>query len=252
MFYDDSACAYKILGIYHVHRKNPRNILNNPRDFIGLAYRIRGCSTFTFGAQELQAEDHSIIYLPNGVTFRNKTDGPEELIILHLQPFGNADPEPGVIPDCQNLEPMFRKLLSAWEAGGYHKAMSELYSILDSLQQTEQPKNRIPPVIEPGVAMIQQQFRDPKLTVSQAANACFVSEVYFRRLYKSHFGTSPLQDILNLRFDYALGLLRSGYYSVEQVARQSGFSDVKYFRTAFTHHYGMTPTAYGKKSGKNH
>ena len=100
--------------------------------------------------------------------------------------------------------------------------------------------------------MIQQQFRDPKLTVAQAAGACFISEVYFRRLYRQHFGTSPLQDILNLRFDYALVLLRSGYYSVEQVARQSGFSDVKYFRTAFTHHFGMTPTAYGKKSAKNH
>ena len=43
---------------------------------------------------------------------------------------------------------------------------------------------------------------------------------------------------------HAPQLLRSGYYTVEQVAKQSGFSDVKYFRTAFTKHFGCTPTQY--------
>jgi AraC-like DNA-binding protein len=31
---------------------------------------------------------------------------------------------------------------------------------------------------------------------------------------------------------------------VEQVAKQSGFTDVKYFRTAFTKRFGVSPSRY--------
>ena len=82
--------------------------------------------------------------------------------------------------------------------------------------------------------------------MKKAAKACFINEVSFRRLYHKHFGLSPLQEILNLRFDYAKGLLQSGYYSDKDVARLSGFSDVKYFRTAFSRRFGLSPCAWRK------
>ena len=119
--------------------------------------------------------------------------------------------------------------------------MALLYELFDAL---EEPQSNVPQVIAPGVVLLKQSFRDSKLTIAQAAKSCFVSEVYFRRIYHQHFGTSPLQALLSMRFDYATQLLRSGYYTVEQVAKQSGFSDVKYFRTAFTKHFGCTPTQY--------
>lgn len=241
MFYENKDCAYRILGVYHVYR-DPRNVLTKARNYIGFAYRIQGCNTFSFGEDDVYAGDGSVVYLPKGVAFRNKSEGPEELVIAHLQPFGNSCKDYGVLPNLHTLEPLFRKLLSTWEAGDYNRSMEVLYSIFHALQEARQPEQAIPPVIAPGVHRIRQHFRDPRLTVAQAAKACFISEVYFRRVYRQHFGISPLQDILRLRFDYAAGLLRSGYYSVEQTARMSGFSDVKYFRTAFTKHFGKTPT----------
>ena len=246
MFYNDRNCAYKILGVYHVHRA-PRNVKTKARDFIGFAYRISGCNTFSFGENDLYAGSGSVVYLPKEVAFRNKSDGPEELIIVHLQPFGQADENYAVLPDCQALEPIFQNLLKSWEAGDYNRSMQVLYNIFDELQHAKEPVKTVPAVIEAGAQMIRQQFRDPKLTVSQAAKACFVSEVYFRQVYRQHVGISPLQDILRLRFDYAENLLRSGYYSVEQTARQCGFTDVKYFRTAFTKRFGKTPTQHKNK-----
>lgn len=241
MFYNNEDCAYKILGVYHVHR-NPRNVLTKARDRISFAYRIQGSSTFSFQDDNIYAGNGSIVYLPKGVSFRNKSDRPEELLVVHLQPFGDPSDDYAIVPDCQGLEPLFRNILKAWESGDYNRSMQTLYSIFGALQRSDQPEQTVPGVIAPGVQMIRQHFRDPKLTVAQAAKACFVSEVYFRRVYKQHFGVSPLQDILRLRFDHAANLLRSGYYSVEQTARQCGFTDVKYFRTAFTRHFGKTPT----------
>ena len=97
-----------------------------------------------------------------------------------------------------------------------------------------------PLAIAKGVTTLLENFRSPKITVNYLANLCFVSEVYFRRLFHKHFGCSPLQMLLDLRFNYATQLLSSGYYTHKQVAMLSGFSDVKYFRTAYRKRFGKT------------
>ena len=240
MLYTSSDCAYRLLGVYHIHRK-PRNVSNSPRNFVGIGFRIRGNSTFTYRGGQLHAGDGSTLFLPMGTAFQNRHDTEEELVIVHLQPLGNTPTDFQLYENTEGLTPLFQKLYTLWEEGHYNRCMALLYQIFDAL---EAPGSNVPEVIAPGVALLRQNFRDPKFTVAQAAAACFVSEVYFRRVYRQHFGTSPLQDILTMRFDYATRLLRSGYYTVEQVAKQSGFSDVKYFRTAFTKHFGFTPTQY--------
>ena len=243
MLYTGPDCAYQLLGVYHIHR-NPRNTENLPRKFVGIGHRIKGNGNFSFDGGTLFAGDGSTLFLPANVAFRNRCDAPEELYIVHLLPLGKTPEDFQLYPDTGALTPVFRKLYEAWQAGQYNRCMSILYQLFEAL---ETPKEQIPTAIAPGVALLRRNFRDPELTVAAAAKACFVSEVYFRRVYRQHFGTSPLQDILQMRFDHAAGLLRSGYYTVEQVARQSGFSDVKYFRTAFTHRFGITPTTYQKK-----
>lgn len=244
MLYTDSACAYKLLGVYHIHR-SPRNTETLPRKFVGIGHRVKGNCHFTFEGGSLFAGDGTTLFLPADTAFRNQCDAPEELYIVHLLPFGKTPTDFQLYSDTRELTPVFRKLYEAWQAGRYNRCMSLLYELFEAL---DTPKDPLPTAIAPGVAMLRQNFRDPELTVAAAAKACFVSEVYFRRVYRQHFGTSPLQDVLQMRFDHATGLLRSGYYTVEQVARLSGFSDVKYFRTAFTHRFGMTPTAYQKHS----
>lgn len=244
MHYTSEDCAYKLLGVYHIHRA-PRDVICESRKFVGIGYRIRGNSTFSFEKGTLFAGDGSTLFLPAGVPFRNKHEEPEELVIVHLQPFGKVPGQFLLYPDTAGLEPLFRKLLDAWENSGYNHAMGVLYEIFEALATPEAP---CPEVIAPGVALLRRDFKNPKLTVAQAAKTCYVSEVYFRRIYKQHFGVSPLQALLALRFDHAAGLLRSGYYTVEQTARQSGFSDVKYFRTAFTRHYGLTPSQFKRNA----
>lgn len=243
MLYTSQECAYKLLGVYYIHRK-PRNTAISPRDFVGIGFRIRGNSTFTYQGGSFQAGDGSTLFLPAGTAFQNRHDTEEELVIVHLQPLGSTPCDFQLYENTADLEPLFRNLYALWMEGSYNRCMALLYTIFDTL---EKPAAMPPSVIAPGVSLLRQHFRDPKLTVTQAANACFVSEVYFRRIYRQHFGTSPLQDILTMRFDYAAQLLRSGYYTVEQVAKQAGFSDVKYFRTAFTRHFGVTPTQYKER-----
>ena len=244
MLYTDANCAYRLLGVYHIHR-SPRNTENPPRKFVGIGHRIKGNGHFATPDGDLFAGDGSTLFLPANVAFRNQCRTPEELYIVHLLPLGETPTDFQLYPDTQAMTPLFRNLYETWQSGHYNRCMSLLYDLFSAL---ETPTDTIPAAIRPGVELLRQNFRDPELTVSAAAKACFVSEVYFRRVYRQHFGRSPLQDVLQMRFDHAMGLLRSGYYTVEQVARLSGFSDVKYFRTAFTRRFGITPTAYQKRA----
>lgn len=249
MFYQNAAWSFRILGIFFYER-GQRDVFEMGRTHTAISYRLRGNSTFYTNGQELVAETGSVTYIPPGVDYRHKTDTPEQVIILHLQSMGKAESQIEVVGQVPELEPMFRRLLEIWEEGNatsYNRCMALLYQIFTQLQdQQEQDAPSVPASIAPGIQRMQKNFRDPRLTVAELAQACFVSEVYFRRVYRVYAGESPLQTILNLRFRYARNLLRSGYYTPKQAAELSGFSDVKYFRVAFKKRYGETPSEYNR------
>ena len=253
MFYQNAAWSFRILGIFSYER-GQRDVFEMGRTHTAISYRLRGNSTFYTNGQTLRAETGSVVYIPPGVDYRHKTDTPEQVIILHLQSMGTVESQIEVVSHVPELEPMFRRLLEIWEEGtaaSYNRCMALLYQIFTQLQdQQEQDAPPVPASIAPGIQRMQKNFRDPRLTVAELAQACFVSEVYFRRVYRVYAGESPLQTILNLRFRYARNLLRSGYYTPKQAAELSGFSDVKYFRVAFKKRYGQTPSEYINQSEK--
>ena len=185
--------------------------------------------------------------------YRRTTKSSEKLIVIHLKCEGGADDRIEIRNNAGTLEPLFRKIHRIWETEdgfSYNQCMALLYRIFEELQRSESESlSAVPAVIEPGVEEMMRRFRDPSLTVADLANKCFVSEVYFRRVFHSHFGISPLQKILDLRFHHACRLLRGGYHTVPKTALLSGFSDVKYFRTTFKKRFGVSPTVYSKEKG---
>jgi AraC-like DNA-binding protein len=248
MFYRNSKSAFRILGVFYLERGKKSSFPNaGKRWHSALSYRVVGESTFCSGGKTLHAQSNSIVYLPRGIDFQI-TSGEEKLIVLHLENFGEEETEIQILSHTEKMEPLFRNLLSTWEQNrpdSYARTMEGLYALFAALQQSENPQmSRVPEKIAPGVNLLREQFRNPALTVSALANTCFVSEVYFRRVYKECFGESPMQTLQSLRFDYACELLRSGYYSPKQVAQLAGFSDVKYFRAAFTRRFGCSPSEY--------
>ena len=252
MFYDENGTSFRILGVYRIRRGKGGGD-HRGRDFATLSYRIKGDSSFYCGEKTFVAGSGCTLFLPQGVPFRRVSPEPEELIGIHLKCDGAPIREIGVETETETLAPLFERILSVWEEGGtayYNRCMALLYTILEELQtRREVDRVEIPPAIAPGVALLRKRFRDPGFRLSEAAQASFVSEVYFRRIYLKTFGVSPHEALSELRFSYAASLLRSGYYSTEEAARLSGFSDGKYFRTAFTRRFGKSPAAFRKEQG---
>ena len=82
------------------------------------------------------------------------------------------------------------------------------------------------------------------LTIADVAKRSFMSEVYFRKLFREEYGTSPQKYIVNLRIQNAAGLISTGYYSLKEVALMSGYNDYKYFSVEFKRIMGASPSEY--------
>ena len=248
MFYKNMDASFKILGIFYVEQMRKREVYVESRYDTAIAYWIKGRSFFDFDGKKDEAETGSVTYLPEGCEYHRKTNSEEKMIVLHLSGIGTPDSNIQIINDAWETEQLFQKMLEIWEENGaekYNRCMSLLYQIFDTLEQRgDKTKENLPFSIAKGVELIHKDFRNPQISAAEIASQCHVSENYFRREYRKYAGESPWQTILSLRFRYACTLLVSGYYSQKQVSDLSGFSDVKYFRTAFKKRYNVTPSEY--------
>lgn len=84
-------------------------------------------------------------------------------------------------------------------------------------------------VFRPAEAYLREHLGDPKLTNARLAAAANVCEVYFRRLFRQKYGTSPRQYIVAARVGRAKQLLTGTRDSVTAIAAACGFSDIFHY-----------------------
>lgn len=66
----------------------------------------------------------------------------------------------------------------------------------------------------------------------------------FRKLFKEKTGMSPHMYLIDLRMNRAVDLLRSGRYTVSEVAFTVGYDDSSYFSRLFRKYKGCPPSAF--------
>ena len=240
MFYDNEKMACIIKGVYYV-TGGRMTALEHGREHTALSLRIKGNSVISYGEERVELKDGTVAFFPAMLDYRRDTLDNEEYIAVHLQAFGSLEGCVETVDGCDNLCPIFETLLENWQKGNYARCMSTLYKIFNELSQKDGTGAKdIPEIIAAGVEYMKENYLERSLTVAALAERCHISDAYFRKIYRESFGTSPGEALLSLRFDYAKGLLRSGYYRTKEVSAMSGFSDVKYFRTAFKKRFGIT------------
>lgn len=106
-------------------------------------------------------------------------------------------------------------------------------------------------VIERLLALTEEQFTDPDLSLSSLAEELSYNPKYISHLFKDKMGMAYSDYLRTLRIKYAVTLFDHGIDSVKNVALLSGFSDPLYFSTVFKRHTGRSPSEY-KRSLEGH
>jgi len=97
--------------------------------------------------------------------------------------------------------------------------------------------------IERAVAWIEAHLFDPSATTMKALTKhAGASESTLLRGFRRELGQKPIEYARTRRLDEALLLLRSGRYSVAEVATRTGYDNPTSFGFAFRSHFGHSPS----------
>ena len=247
MFFEKELLSFHILDVLEIKQNNV-SMFNTGRNFNALSFRFRADAVLKTETREYHMEDNYVSYVPARLDY-SRSAKVDELIVIHFDT-ANYHTEEIEYFEAQNpevLSKLFRKILECWNQKelGYKYNCS---AILCEIFAECYAENYVPSIqnskIQNSVEYILANYKKSNLTIKEIAEQSFVSEVYFRKLFKEEYGISPQKYIIKLRIQHAFGLISTGYYSLNEVAYMSGYNDYKYFSVEFKKATGVSPSEY--------
>ncbi len=101
--------------------------------------------------------------------------------------------------------------------------------------------------IKQAVIRIEKDYRTIS-GIEELSEESGISLPYFTRLFKNEIGMAPIHYLTNVRLQGAIFLLLNSSDSVEQIARQCGFSCGNYFCKVFRKSMGVSPLEYRNRN----
>ncbi len=247
MFFDKETISFNILDVIRLEQKNV-NIYNTGRNFDALSFRYRADTYLKTESQECHVSDNSLCFFPARLNY-SRVATVDEMIVVHFDAvnYFSKNIEFFTPKEPQVFARLFDEIYAVWckkEVGYKHKCSAILYEIFAECYAQNFVDNDCPPKIKNSVAYMTEHFADPDITIKEIADKSFISEVYFRKLFRAEFGISPQKYLINLRIGHAVGLMSTGYYLLKEIAYMSGYTDYKYFSVEFKRIKGVSPSEY--------
>ncbi len=237
-----------------------------PRTSHGLVYFVAGTNEYDLDGEICTVSPGQVLRLPKGIPYSGRKigDGKSAFIIVDFDTFADDEyrtlPLPSVIPlkHPELIADKFEKLLAMYTSKLFCSRMHCRILLLELLSaiMMDYAENSLllkqKQITIDIMNYIQNNFHDPKLTVSVLSSRFFLSETHIRRLFHSELGIAPSEYIALLRFNTAKELLKDAPgLSIQKVAEMSGYSSLYYFSSRFSRLAGMSPTEYRNEAGKH-
>lgn len=217
---------------------------------------LNGCDiTYTDAdGNTFRAHSGDTVYTPIGSEYRASISGFRDKnahtvgINFHLF---DEDGEPialsegiRIFPHSQGsvLPLLFRRALNYDTAPSMARNRILLMEILCSLA-SQSFASRYPERILPALEYLAEHIEENP-TVAKLAELCGVSQVYFRKQFKSSLGMTPLEYRNSLRLGRAASYLEYGEISVQEISDALGYSTASHFIQEFGKRYGCPPLKY--------
>ena len=192
------------------------------------------------GNPDIFGKNHAVIF-PQGEIF-SLFDDKEEYSLIHFKCLGSICDAPIIIP-IENPGPYLRdyeqmRILNRSEEN-HLKVFGIFYHMLHNLLTMSMTG-----ILLPALKYIEENYKNPELTIAEIAKQCHISEVYFRKLFVTQYHIPPKQFLINIRMNRAKQLLAEGKLKTSAIAAECGFTSAYHFCRAFKNQIGVTPTEY--------
>ena len=247
MFFERDFLSFNILDVLRLSQGN-LDTYNKGRNFNAISFRFRSDTVLKTENEEHSVLDNYVSVVPAGLDYR-RISKEDELIVIHFDtPDVSSHKIEAFLPkEPQKYGALFHDAYEIWrnkEIGYRYKCAARLCEIFSKCYaENLKPNDKKSPIAE-SVKYMQQSFANSALTIGDIAAKSFMSEVYFRKLFKAEFGISPKKHLIDLRIKNAVRLINMGYYSLKEVADMCGYADYKYFSVEFKAAVGCSPSEY--------
>lgn len=120
----------------------------------------------------------------------------------------------------------------------------------DTDQFPTTPRGVLYQKLQPALDCISDHITDRVPDEKELARLCGYSTGYFRRLFQEYSGITLTGYIQQKKVNRAVAMLRTGMFSVSEIASILGFSDIYYFSAVFKRVCGISPSNYMKAQKK--
>lgn len=247
MFFQQENMAFQLHDVLYLQQGYTRT-RNNNRHYDALSFRIQSDTVIETDSQTLTLQNGSIAYFPSNTEYIRNAKS-DNLIVVHFKcfHFSSNRIECFFPANPSRYEDLFRKILTVWNAktpGYQHRSSAVFCEILYQLYMDNLPEIVCQSKIEASLQYIRQNMFEPDFSLTKAAKESFISDVYFRKLFKEIYGTSPKQYVIQCRIQHAASLILSGEFSLQEVASMCSYRDYKHFTTEFKRIMGVSPSQY--------
>ena len=247
MFFEKEQISFDLIDIFEMKQRDV-NMVNVGRNFSALSYRFKADTYIETERSKYHLGDSCVAYFPARLDY-NRVSNIDELIVIHFNTtnYTSEDVEFFAPRDPEKIAELFREILDVWngkEMGYRYKCSAILCEILGKCYLENIERAHGVSKIQSSVDYLMQNYKKSDLSIKEIADKSFMSEVYFRKLFRAEYGVSPQKYIIRLRIQNAVGLISTGYYSLKEVAYLSGYTDYKYFSVEFKKAMGVSPSDY--------
>lgn len=251
MIYDYQPLHPEIISVFELSWEK-RTAMSDIRPYDALSIRLQGDTDFIVGDKSYHAAKGDIAYVPAYVQYLHKANRNEHVYVIHFTSNNQSKEIEIFTPKNVALfvdlfQNMHRKCTNKMP-GYLFSVTASFYKILELMHlQAEDSQSTVMKNFRNALEYIHLNYTNENLTVRQLAEMTHVSETYFRNIFNENMQMTPLKYIQNLRFSLADELLKSQYYSISEIAQLCGFTDPKYFSTAYKKERGYSPSDIKKK-----
>jgi len=252
-----SLTVKKICAVNRINKSTSHTTQRNNRNCWAISVKLMGKTTYRSGGKEYISDPEHIVLLPKGSSYKPIFEKFGECFMVEFE----AD-YTGEAPDIASYHvgrkhDFANKAIHLEHIWTFKKpayeffCISGLYELLAKLHETElsgyysSSKYKI---IEPAVKYLEENYANPDLSSDDMARVSGISSVYFRKIFSTVFGQSPMRYLQSVRMEKAKDMLTGEYMPITDIAESVGFNSIYHFSKTFKKITGYTPTEYSRRN----
>lgn len=247
MIFEQDTIGFQILDVLFFDQSDVKKH-NFKRNFDALSFRYEADTIIEYKDKCLHFTDNSIGFFPSDVDY-TRISNRDKMIVVHFKSFNyHTNNIESFFPvDYKKYHSLFEKILDCWtkkDISYKHEVASLLNLIFSELYKDNKKTYEYNSKIDSSIKYIEENYLKKDFSLQIAAEKSYISDTYFRKLFKKKFSISPKQYVIQHRIKYAASLIIAGYYTLQEISELCGYTDYKHFSVEFKKVTGVSPSKY--------